>query len=144
MANRIIGNISGFYKARYVDNIACSSQNDVSAGYAVRFMHGAVGTQVAHATTDMNIDGICIKGSTTSGYPVIELAGPGALIECDYTGTKSTSFTVGVNVAILNTSGTGIDAATITAGYNKVMSIDTVNTKLTYTPTHNFCTYTTS
>jgi hypothetical protein len=148
MALKVVGSLSGFYKGRFINKdaseVAASSQNDVSTGYPIHIQIAADGAQIAHATTDMRIDGVCVKGTTCGGYPVIELVKPGDIIEADYTGTKSTSFVTGINVALLSTSSNSVDASKISAGSLKILSIDTVNSKVRFIATKTFLTTTTS
>lgn len=134
MALNVIGNMYGDYHAKLEDGLACSTAAAVTAGQAVYLASNVW----ASASTTKPIDGIVIKAAAAGGTPIVEYVMPGSMIEADLEGTLSASLDPGVKTAILVSGADNVDATAVAGGFLRVLSVDSVNSKIVVVPTKTF------
>ncbi len=139
MAHKIIGSIIGTYHPKLSTGFVAA--DTCTAGYPYYLSGG----QWTLSTSTLNIDAICIDGSSAGDYPVMELVKAGDIVEASYSGTASTSaLYAGITTAALTTAGGNVSSTALaTGGHLKILSIDTVNSKCQYLATKNYTNATT-
>jgi len=137
MALRIIGSIlTGASRDKFIDNIYMT---DSEAAVAGRGYYLASGRWTKSATTAA-IEAVCVKSADagTDVLPIMAVVKTGDIIEANYTGTADAAFLPGLTVAILDSNGDNVDAATVTGGHGVILEKDTVGLKVRMIVKKNF------
>jgi len=136
MAIRVATSIIGVYHPLVKSDIYMTDSEAAVEGTAYYLSSG----RWTKSATTAAIEAICLKSADagTNVLGIMEIVKTGDVLEADYTGTADAAFVPGLTVAILDTNGANVNAATVTGGANVLMSKDTAKLKCTFIPRKNF------
>lgn len=123
MALKVNGSMIGNYHPVIVDDIYMTNSEAAVAGQGYYLASG----RWTKSATTAAVEAVCLKSEDagTNVLAVVELVKTGDIIEADYTGTADAAFLPGLTVAVLDANGANVDAATVTGGHLRILSVDT-------------------
>lgn len=136
MALKVIGSVIGNYHPKIVDDIMMTDGEAAVEGRGY-YLSGGRWTKAA---TTAAVEAVCIKSADagTDVKAVMELVKTGDIIEADYTGTPAAGFEPGLTTAVLDANGDNVDAATVTGGHLRILSVDSNKQKVQMIATKTF------
>jgi hypothetical protein len=136
MAVKIVGSLIGYYHPVVITDLLMKDNEAAVEGQAYYLASG----RLTKSATTAAVEFVCLKSAPggTNVPAIMEMVKTGDILEADYTGTADAAFLPGLTVGVLDANGANVDAATVTGGHLRILSIDTSAKKVRAVANKNF------